>query len=81
MPETSLKGAEAKARALEQAVRNLRIPHEKSAVADGIVTISFGVAVAMPNVGNECAALILCADRSLYMAKDAGRGQVRALQI
>jgi hypothetical protein len=22
-----------------------------------------------------------CADRSLYMGKDAGRGQVRALQI
>jgi diguanylate cyclase (GGDEF)-like protein len=81
MPETSLEGAEAKARVLEKAVRALRIPHEKSAVADGIVTISLGVAVAMPNVGEECAALILCADRSLYMAKDAGRGQVRTLQI
>jgi diguanylate cyclase (GGDEF)-like protein len=81
MPETSLEGAEAKAQSLEKAVRALRIPHDKSAVADGIVTISLGVAVAMPNVGDECAALILCADRSLYMAKDAGRGQVRALQI
>jgi len=81
MPETPLEGAEAKAQALEKAVRALRIPHDKSAVADGIVTISLGVAVAMPNVGDECAALILCADRSLYMAKDAGRGQVRALQI
>jgi len=81
MPETSLEGAEAKARVLEKAVRALRIPHEKSAVADGIVTISLGVAVAMPNVGEECAALILCADRSLYMAKDAGRGQVRTLLI
>jgi diguanylate cyclase (GGDEF)-like protein len=81
MPETSLEGAEAKAQALERAVRALRIPHDQSAVAGGIVTISLGVAVAMPNVGGECAALILCADRSLYMAKDAGRGQVRALQI
>jgi diguanylate cyclase (GGDEF)-like protein len=81
MPETSLEGAEAKAQALEKAVRALRIPHEKSAVADGIVTISVGVAIAIPNVGDECAALILCADRSLYLAKDAGRGQVRALQI
>jgi diguanylate cyclase (GGDEF)-like protein len=81
MPETSLEGAEAKAQSLEKAVRALRIPHDKSPVADGIVTISLGVAVAMPNVGDECAALILCADRSLYMAKDAGRGQVRALQI
>jgi diguanylate cyclase (GGDEF)-like protein len=81
MPETFLEGAEAKAQALEKAVRALRIPHDKSAVAGGIVTISLGVAVAMPNVGEECAALIQCADRSLYMAKDAGRGQVRALQI
>ena len=81
MPETSLEGAEAKGRALEKAVRALRIPHEKSPVVGGFVTISLGVAVATPNVGDECAVLILCADRSLYMAKDAGRGQVRALQI
>ena len=50
-------------------------------MAGGIVTISLGVAVAMPSVGDDCAALILCADRSLYMAKDAGRGQVRGLQM
>jgi diguanylate cyclase (GGDEF)-like protein len=81
MPETSLEGAESKAQGLEKAVRALRIPHDKSPVAGGIVTISLGVAVAMPNVGEECATLILCADRSLYMAKDAGRGQVRTLQI
>jgi len=81
MPETFLEGAEAKAQALEKAVRALQIPHDKSTVAGRIVTISLGVAVAMPNVGEECAALIHCADRSLYMAKDAGRGQVRALQI
>jgi diguanylate cyclase (GGDEF)-like protein len=81
MPETSLEGAEAKAQGLEKAVRALRIPHDKSPVSGGIVTISLGVAVAMPHVGEECATLILCADRSLYMAKDAGRGQVRTLQI
>jgi diguanylate cyclase (GGDEF)-like protein len=81
MPETSLQGAEDKALSLERAVRALRIPHEKSAVADGIVTISLGVAVAVPNIGDECAELILCADRSLYMAKNAGRGQVKALQV
>jgi diguanylate cyclase (GGDEF)-like protein len=81
MPETSLHGAEAKAQTLEKAVRALRIPHDKSSVAGGIVTISLGVAVAMPNVGGDCAELMLCADRSLYMAKEAGRGQVRARQI
>jgi diguanylate cyclase (GGDEF)-like protein len=81
MPETSLQGAETKAQILEKAVRDLRIPHDKSDVAGGIVTISAGVAVAMPNVGGDCAELILSADRSLYMAKDGGRGQVRALQV
>ena len=81
MPETSLKGAESKAQALELAVRELRIPHEKSTVAGGVVTISLGVAVAVPTVRDDCADLILCADRSLYLAKGAGRGQVKALQL
>jgi diguanylate cyclase (GGDEF)-like protein len=81
MPETLLEGAEAKARSLEKSVRALRIPHESSAVPEGIVTISLGVAVAVPSVGDECAELILRADRSLYMAKDAGRGQVKAMQL
>jgi diguanylate cyclase (GGDEF)-like protein len=81
MPETSLEGAEAKAHSLEKAVRVLGIPHENSSIPGGIVTISLGVAVAVPDVGDECAELILCADRSLYMAKDAGRGRVKAMQL
>ena len=81
MPETSLEGAEAQAQSLEKQVRALQIPHEKSAVAAGIVTISVGVAAAIPTVTSDCAALILCADRLLYTAKDAGRGQVKALQL
>jgi diguanylate cyclase (GGDEF)-like protein len=81
MPETSLEAADAKARSLEKEVRALRIPHEKSTVADSIATISIGVAAAIPTLSNECAALVLCADRSLYAAKGAGRGQVRALQL
>jgi diguanylate cyclase (GGDEF)-like protein len=81
MPETTLQGAESKAQSLEKAVRALRIPHEKSAVAGGIVTISAGVAAAIPTVTDDSAALILCADRLLYAAKGAGRGQVKALQL
>jgi diguanylate cyclase (GGDEF)-like protein len=81
LPETSLEGAEAKSQKLERSVRELRIPHEDSDVAQRIVTISVGVAVSMPASGAECAELVLCADRSLYMAKDAGRGQVKALQL
>lgn len=81
LPETPLSGAEAKAHSLEMAVRALQIPHEQSEVSGGIVTISLGVAVAVPTSRDESAELILCADRSLYMAKHAGRGQVKAMQI
>jgi diguanylate cyclase (GGDEF)-like protein len=81
LPETSLEGAETKAQMLDRSIRELRIRHEDSEVAGGIITISAGVAVSVPGSGAESAELILCADRSLYMAKDAGRGQVKALQL
>jgi diguanylate cyclase (GGDEF)-like protein len=80
LPETPLEGAVSRAQVLESTVRALRIPHVKSAVPGGCVTISLGVAMAVPESGDECAELILCADRSLYMAKNAGRAQVQALQ-
>jgi diguanylate cyclase (GGDEF)-like protein len=81
LPETPLEGAEAQAQLLEDAVRALRIRNEKSDVAYGIVTISLGVAVAMPSMDDRRTDLIACADRALYMAKDAGRGQVMSLQL
>jgi diguanylate cyclase (GGDEF)-like protein len=81
LPETPLAGADAKAQALEGAIRALGIAHEKSAVPGGIVTISLGVAVAVPTMRGNHADLILGADRSLYLAKNAGRAQVKTLQL
>ena len=81
LPETPLAGAAAKAQSLERAIRALGIPHDKSEVPGGIVTISLGVAVAIPTMGGSLADLILGADRSLYLAKNAGRAQVKVLQI
>jgi diguanylate cyclase (GGDEF)-like protein len=81
LPETPLPGAEAKAQSLESAVRALGIAHEKSEVPGGIVTVSLGVAVAVPSASGQCADLVLGADRSLYLAKHAGRAQVKALQV
>jgi diguanylate cyclase (GGDEF)-like protein len=81
LPETALSGADVKAQSLEGAVRALAIPHEKSVVPGGIVTISLGVAVAVPTVRGLCAELLLCADRALYQAKHAGRAQVKTLHI
>jgi diguanylate cyclase (GGDEF)-like protein len=81
LPDTPLAGAEAKAQLLETAIRALSIPHEKSEVPGGIVTISLGVAGAIPTRRGKLADLILGADRSLYLAKDAGRAQVKMLQV
>jgi diguanylate cyclase (GGDEF)-like protein len=80
LPETPLVGAHAKAHSLERAVRGMGITHQGTQVPGAVVTISLGVAVVVPTVDEGYANLVLCADRSLYLAKDAGRGQVRALQ-
>lgn len=75
LPETTLEGALAVARVLEEAVRALANPHVTSDVAQ-IVTVSLGVAVAFPARGDRMDALIASADRQLYRAKRSGRGQV-----
>jgi diguanylate cyclase (GGDEF)-like protein len=79
LPETALAGAAAKAQCIESAVRALAIPHSKSVIAGGVVTISLGVAAMVPSAGGNCADLIHGADRSLYQAKNAGRAQVKTL--
>jgi len=76
LPDTQLEGAVKKARELEKAVRALGIPHEKSDVS-GVVTISLGVAVANPLIGEDSAELVASADAQLYSAKRSGRGQVK----
>lgn len=76
LPDTPVGGAYRKAVELEAAVRQLRIPHEKSDVAE-VVTISVGVSVATPAKGDNSSDLVADADRQLYAAKQAGRGQVK----
>jgi diguanylate cyclase (GGDEF)-like protein len=54
----------------------------RSAVADGVwplhaVTVSVGVATALPTTTLEMSSLVIAADEALYAAKAAGRNQVQ----
>jgi len=80
LPDTPLEGAARKAFQLEEAIRYLGIPHEKSEVAN-TVTISLGVATTNPSMGGKPVELIAGADDQLYLAKQSGRGQVHSLQM
>jgi diguanylate cyclase (GGDEF)-like protein/PAS domain S-box-containing protein len=76
LPNTDLKGAETVAEDIRLLVRGHRIPHEASTVAK-VVTMSLGVASALPAIGGSTASLIKQADEALYTAKNQGRDQVR----
>ncbi len=84
LPDTRFDNAMHMARLLEQQVRALQIPHEKSDVSP-IVTVSLGVAARSEpdaNTGDgagtadsSSAALLARADAHLYLAKSHGRGR------
>jgi len=75
LPNTDLTGAIAVAEHVARAVRELTIPHEGSSVSD-IITVSIGVACAIPRTGTLPTRLIAQADRNLYQAKAMGRNCV-----
>lgn len=74
LPSTDLAGATYLANEMRLAVRALAISHTTSPHA--IVTISLGVATAVPQVGETADFLVAQADAALYRAKNAGRDQV-----
>lgn len=77
MPDTSMAGAQTVAENIRQAIENLGIPHQKSAVND-VVTISMGIACVNPVEELTPEILIQVADYALYEAKKNGRNQVYA---
>ncbi|HWQ11118.1 MAG TPA: diguanylate cyclase [Holophaga sp.] len=73
LPETDAPGARSLAGSLLAAVQALAIPHEGT--APGIVTLSLGVASAVPAGDGGASDLVAIADLQLYKAKAAGRNR------
>lgn len=72
LPNTDRDGAFKVAEAAREAIRQLNIKRDDLDSHDR-VTISLGVAIAIPDAENEPDKLVNTADQQLYRAKDAGR--------
>ncbi len=75
LPNTNAKAAAVLAEQMLRNVEQLAIEHDFSAVTDH-VTVSAGVASAMPSIDEQPSALFAKADKALYQAKEQGRNQV-----
>jgi diguanylate cyclase (GGDEF)-like protein len=75
LPNTDALGAVSVAENIRMAVKDLRIPHEASAVSP-YVSMSLGVSTIIPTHESNHQHLIDAADRALYQAKFQGRDRV-----
>lgn len=76
LPHTTRQRAVAVAETIRRAIAELRVPHEDN--AGGVVTVSIGVATAVPAADDSSARLVEAADAAVYQAKEAGRNRVVA---
>ncbi|GAB7048061.1 diguanylate cyclase [Catenuloplanes indicus] len=74
LPETPLADALVVAERVRSAVEALHEPH--ALAPNGIVTVSIGVAAALPRPDGDVDTLVKAADECLYTAKRAGRNRV-----
>ncbi|MGB8434397.1 MAG: diguanylate cyclase [Burkholderiales bacterium] len=77
LPETPLWGAAEVAERVRRGIEECAIPHAVSTAAT-VVTISLGVACAMPGSNLTPEQLVAWADKALYRAKESGRNRVVA---
>lgn len=78
LPRTTSLRAMAVAETIRRAIAELAVPHADN--EGGIVTVSIGVATAIPAAGDASASLVEAADAAVYRAKEAGRNRVAAAQ-
>jgi diguanylate cyclase (GGDEF)-like protein/PAS domain S-box-containing protein len=77
LPDTPLDGALHVAEAIRCAVTELQIHHPRSTAA-AHVTLSLGVAAAVPDQSGSIERLLQAADTALYQAKSEGRNRVKS---
>lgn len=75
LPDTDTQGAATVGETVRAGVENLAIEHARSSVSR-FVTISVGVAVAVPDQDTSWSDIVAAADRALYRAKQGGRNRV-----
>ncbi len=78
--ETNLEGAMVVAEKIRSGVENLSIEHGYSPVSDR-VTVSVGVASALPERNSTADVIISAADNALYLSKNEGRNRIKKTYI
>ena len=76
LPETGFSGAKGLAEGIRRSIQDLAIAHEHSRVAPQ-VTVSIGIACAVPTEKDTHMELVQAADNQLYEAKEAGRNRIQ----
>lgn len=78
LPGTSAGGARLLAEKVRRAIEALKIPHDQPRPGS-LLSVSIGIATAIPAVGQDSLTLVEMADQGLYQAKHNGRNQVAML--
>ena len=80
LSNTDTNGAAHISESIREGVKDLKIVHETSSVAN-YVTISLGCSTLYPQKGEDHTSLVKLADEALYMSKQKGRNQTTVINL